>query len=116
VLDPIFENYITLIKAKPEETQQTFTNLRMNGVQAIEVKGRIEDLSSRENENVIEIIKDIALGIAKEYLQKIHDPFFTTKDQVTGTILVLNIVRPLVVKEGIKLMYPLKKEVRRHSP
>jgi signal transduction histidine kinase len=47
--------------------------------------------------------RDIALGIAKEYLQKTHDPFFTTKEQVTGTFLGLDIVRALLVKEGEKI-------------
>ena len=32
--DPISGNYTTSIKAKPEETQQTFTNLQTNGMQA----------------------------------------------------------------------------------
>jgi hypothetical protein len=42
MVDSIFANYITLIKAKPEETQQTFTNLRMNGVQAMEGKRELK--------------------------------------------------------------------------
>ena len=37
--DLISGNYTTSIKAKPEEPQQTFTNLKTNGVQAKYVKG-----------------------------------------------------------------------------
>jgi signal transduction histidine kinase len=43
------------------------------------------------------------LGISKECLSKIHDPFLTTKEQVKGTCLGLGIVRQLVVKDGGKL-------------
>ena len=39
VKDPISGNYTTSIKAKPEETQQTFANLQTNEVQAKYGKG-----------------------------------------------------------------------------
>jgi len=38
VEDPISGNYTTSIKTKPEETQQTFTNLQTSGVQANDLR------------------------------------------------------------------------------
>jgi hypothetical protein len=44
----------------------------------------------------------MGLGFLKEYLSVIHNPFFTTKEQVTDTYLELDIVGQLVVKDSRK--------------
>ena len=41
--------------------------------------------------------------LQKNTCHEIHDPFFTTKEQVTGTCLGLDIVRKLVVKDDEKI-------------
>ena len=91
------------IKAKPEEIQQIFTNLLTNAVQAMEGKGELRISTAGQNGNVLATIKDTGPGIPKEYLSKIYDPFFTTKEQGKGTDLGLNIVHQLVVKHGGKI-------------
>lgn len=91
------------IKAKPEEIQQIFTNLLTNAVQAMEGKGELRISTEGKNGNVLAVIKDTGPGIPKEYLSKIYDPFFTTKEQGKGTGLGLNIVHQLVVKHGGKI-------------
>jgi two-component system, NtrC family, sensor kinase len=91
------------IKAKPEEIQQIFTNLLVNAVQAMEGKGELNISTVIENGNVIAKIKDTGPGIPKEFLSKIYDPFFTTKEQGKGTGLGLNIVHQLVLKYGGKI-------------
>lgn len=91
------------IKAKPEEIQQIFTNLLTNAVQAMDGKGKLNISTEGRNGNVLAIIKDTGPGIPKEYLSKIYDPFFTTKEQGKGTGLGLNIVHQLVVKYGGKI-------------
>jgi len=91
------------IKAKPEEIQQIFINLLVNAVQAMEGKGELEISTVRDNGNVIAKIKDSGPGIPKEFLSKIYDPFFTTKEQGKGTGLGLNIVHQLVLKYGGKI-------------
>ena len=91
------------IKAKPEEVQQIFTNLLTNAVQAMEGKGELRISTTGQNGNVIATIKDTGPGIPKEYLSKIYDPFFTTKEQGKGTGLGLNIVHQLVEKHGGKI-------------
>ncbi|MBT3921894.1 MAG: PAS domain-containing protein [Nitrospina sp.] len=91
------------IKAKSEEIQQIFINLLTNAVQAMEGKGELRISTIGENGNVRAIIRDTGPGIPKEYLSKIYDPFFTTKEQGRGTGLGLNIVHQLVVKYGGKI-------------
>lgn len=91
------------IKAKPEEIQQIFTNLLTNAVQAMEGKGELRISTTGQNGVVFATIKDTGPGIPKEYLSKIYDPFFTTKEQGKGTGLGLNIVHQLVEKHGGKI-------------
>ncbi len=91
------------IKAKSEEIQQIFTNLLTNAVQAMEGKGELRISTEVQNGNVLATIRDTGPGIPKEYLSKIYDPFFTTKEQGKGTGLGLNIVHQLVVKHGGKI-------------
>ncbi|MZH03142.1 MAG: HAMP domain-containing protein [Nitrospinae bacterium] len=91
------------IKARPEEIQQIFTNLLTNAVQAMEGKGELRISTEGQNGNVLAVIQDTGPGIPKEYLSKIYDPFFTTKEQGKGTGLGLNIVHQLVVKHGGKI-------------
>jgi two-component system, NtrC family, sensor kinase len=91
------------IKAKPEEIQQIFINILANAVQAMEGKGELRVSTERDNGNVIAKIVDTGPGIPKEYLSKIYDPFFTTKEPGKGTGLGLNIVHQLVVKYGGKI-------------
>ena len=63
-------------------------------------KGELKISTEGENGNVHATIKDTGPGIPQEYLSKIYDPFFTTKEQGKGTGLGLNIVHQLVVKYG----------------
>ena len=71
--------------------QQVLLNLLMNGAQAIEKNGTIV-ISTRANQNHIIIeIEDDGPGIKKEILDKIFDPFFSTKEPGQGTGLGLSV-------------------------
>jgi signal transduction histidine kinase len=74
----------------------------MNASHATEgKKGVIEIITSRAEDNGVEIIiKDNGEGIPAEIIDKIYDPFFTTKDVDKGTGLGLNIVYNLIEKHG----------------
>ena len=96
------KNFTSLppVLAKSEEVQQIFLNLFTNAVQAMEGKGKLTITTQSQNGNVLATISDTGPGIPQEYLSKIYDPFFTTKEQGKGTGLGLNIVHQLVVKYG----------------
>ena len=72
---------------------QVITNLLINGAQAIEETGRRGKLKVRTKANsngtVELIVSDNGCGISDENLQKIFNPFFTTKDEDAGTGLGL---------------------------
>lgn len=83
----------------PEKFQQVFLNLIFNAIQSIEGKGRITirvDLDERDFLRVA--IIDDGRGIPKEIMDKIFNPFFTTKEQGTG--LGLAIVQRIIALHG----------------
>jgi len=71
--------------------QQVFLNLIMNAEQAIEHSGNIFISTRTENSTIIIEIKDDGPGIGKEIINKIFDPFFSTKEQGQGTGLGLSV-------------------------
>jgi len=58
-----------------------------------------------ENNNLIITIEDNAGGVEEQYMDKIFDPYFTTKHQSQGTGLGLHLAYITVVKELNGLLY-----------
>lgn len=76
-------------------------NLIINGIQAVEVGGRIKITCENENDSAIVRIRDWGSGISAEPKEKIFEPFFTTKE--TGTGIGLWIVKRLTERLGGKI-------------
>jgi len=88
------------IRCAPSRLNQVFINLVTNAVQAMDGKGRLE-LSTRSlGDAVLVTVSDSGCGIPEEHLQKIMDPFFTTKPVGQGTGLGLSIVRTIIEEHG----------------
>jgi signal transduction histidine kinase len=89
------------IECAPSQLNQVFLNLLTNAAQAIEEEGEITIATRRYGENHIAIrIMDTGCGIAEADLDRIRDPFFTTKEVGTGTGLGLSIVDKIVRSHG----------------
>ena len=74
---------------------QCLLNLYLNSMQAMEKDGQLIIKASRTHDNLVEIeIRDTGQGIQAENLDKIFDPYFTTKPKGTG--LGLAIVHKIV--------------------
>ena len=72
-------------------------NIITNAAQAIEDQGEIVVTSKvYDPEHVAVTISDTGCGIPKDNLNKIRDPFFTTKEVGTGTGLGLSIVDEII--------------------
>ena len=86
---------------------QVFMNIFTNAVQAIEGKGTIQVIvrCSEQRDSVTVKILDSGPGISPNVLQKISDPFFTTKDVGEGTGLGLWISENIVRAHGGTLSY-----------
>lgn len=77
-----------------EQLEQVFINLLMNSMQAIQKNGKIIISSCTTGQKVKISIEDNGCGIAPENIDKIFNPFYTTKENGTG--LGLTVVYQLV--------------------
>jgi len=85
--------------ANAGEMQQVFINLIINAIHAMEEKGGKLILSCYKNDDSIKaVITDTGIGIKKDYLSQIYNPFFTTKPVGKGTGLGLYVVYKIVTK------------------
>ena len=70
---------------------QVFLNLLTNAEQAIEEKGEIYIQTKKNSSEIVIEISDTGVGIPEEIMDKIYEPFFTTKAPGSGTGLGLSI-------------------------
>lgn len=105
-----------VILADPTQIHQIMMNLCTNAFHAMESDGGTLSISLRRKElfrddpalknhmppgNYIQLsIKDIGTGIAPEILEKIYDPYFTTKEVGKGTGMGLAMVHGIVQSSG----------------
>ena len=91
--------HVPPVKADPGELQQVVVNLIVNAAQAMKAEGRLELTLSQQMHNGIEgvalAVADSGPGIAKDMIDNVFDPFFSTK-QAEGTGLGLSISQALV--------------------
>jgi two-component system NtrC family sensor kinase len=92
-----FYGDIPEIECSPSKINQVFLNIITNAAQSIETQGEIAITTERHGDRHVAIrIADTGCGIPAEHLNKIRDPFFTTKEVGTGTGLGLSIVDEIV--------------------
>jgi two-component system NtrC family sensor kinase len=86
------------VMADRSQFQQVFMNILMNAVQAMEERGAIAARSRYlAAENCVEVsISDTGCGIPPEQINRIFDPFFSTKASGQGTGLGLSIAYGIV--------------------
>jgi two-component system NtrC family sensor kinase len=90
------------ISASPSEMQQVLLNLLNNAVDAMGPEGGIITVDTRlgDQGRVELVVADTGMGIAESNLERIFDPFYTTKPVGQGTGLGLSIVYGIVKKLG----------------
>ncbi len=72
------------IYADRHQIRQVFINIILNSIDAIDNKGFIKIKSYIRGDNIIITIEDNGIGIDRESLDTIFDPFYTTKINGTG--------------------------------
>ncbi|HWI41100.1 MAG TPA: cache domain-containing protein [Verrucomicrobiae bacterium] len=79
-----FQESISTIAADGDRLRQVFTNLVLNGVQAMKEGGTLTVATRREGETVRVAVSDTGSGIRSEDLERVFTPFFTTRGEGTG--------------------------------
>ena len=103
------------VLADATQVHQVVANLATNAIQAMPSGGtlrvglsieRVEDFRAatiggrRAGEYVVLTVADTGAGIAPEIVERIFDPYFTTKEVGTGTGLGLSLVHGIVTELG----------------
>ena len=103
-------NELPLLECFPAQLNQVFMNILSNSIDALEQKFYTSDKSAKVALNIeistaaidgkaIIKIADNGCGIPEEVINKIYDPFFTTKEIGKGTGLGLLICYQIVVEK-----------------
>ncbi len=91
---------LPVIESNPNELEQVFLNLIMNAVQAMNGRGTLLLTCRRSEWNLIVTVGDSGPGIEAAHIEKVFNPFFTTKDPGKGTGLGLSICHRIVYRMG----------------
>ena len=84
----------------PQQLNQVFLNLLVNAAQAMEKQGVITVRTWHEDDNVFVSVRDCGKGMTDEVMNRIFEPFYTTKELGKGTGLGLSISADIVRKHG----------------
>lgn len=84
----------------PYQLRQVLMNLLTNAVHATGVRGKITVIVENQGDQVVLTVKDTGRGIPKENMERIFEPFFSTKAPGEGTGLGLFVSRGMVERLG----------------
>ncbi|MEJ2506593.1 MAG: HAMP domain-containing sensor histidine kinase, partial [Ignavibacteriaceae bacterium] len=94
---------IPLIKGNEQQLEQVLINIISNACQSLKDNNseiKVKSYFHRESNQVRINIKDKGIGINKEDLKYIMDPFFTTKRNIGGTGLGLSVSYAIIKNHG----------------
>ena len=89
-----------VVFANAGKLQQVFLNLFVNARDAMPEGGELRILTDTVDSKIEIIVQDTGVGISSENIQKIYDPFFTTKAVGKGTGLGLSVSYGIVQEHG----------------
>jgi PAS domain S-box-containing protein len=88
------------VQCAPQELKQAFLNLIVNAGHAVEDGGTVRITTALEADSVVVRIKDDGEGIPPELIDRIFDPFFSTRTVYEGSGLGLGIAYQIVKSHG----------------
>ncbi|MBI9106898.1 MAG: PAS domain S-box protein [Spirochaetales bacterium] len=88
-IETLFEDNVPKLKLDDKLIKQALLNIIKNAMNAMTDGGHLAIHVFAENDTVVLIIKDDGEGIPEENLNKIFEPYFTTKDFGSGLGLTL---------------------------
>lgn len=96
VIKKNFVDDLPSIKGNEGRLHQAFLNVLSNAEQAIESNGVIGITTRKISDRIEVVVTDNGVGIAAEFIEKIGDPFYTTKSPGEGTGLGLFITYTII--------------------
>jgi signal transduction histidine kinase len=91
---------LPLVQCAQQELKQAFLNLIVNAGHAVEDGGTVRITTALEADSVVVRIKDDGEGIPPELIDRIFDPFFSTRTVYEGSGLGLGIAYQIVKSHG----------------
>ena len=88
------------VTGDPDQLRQVLVNLLLNSAQAMKDRGRLAIALERQDGQIELVIDDDGPGIPAEDLERIFQPFVTTKAPGEGTGLGLALCRKLIEAHG----------------
>ncbi|MGR3310450.1 MAG: two-component system sensor histidine kinase NtrB [Candidatus Brocadiales bacterium] len=86
-----YEKELPLVAVDDRQIKQALLNILKNSFEAMPNGGKLYIRTERGNNGTVEVhITDSGMGINEERLEKIFDPFYTTKDKGTGLGLTIS--------------------------
>ncbi len=101
LLETMVDEGIPEMRCSREILLEVLDNLVRNAFDAVEDKGRVTVRARRLKDAVHLVVEDDGPGLEEEQLEKVFEPFYTTKARGTG--LGLSLSRRLMVQSGASL-------------
>ncbi|MBI5492757.1 MAG: PAS domain S-box protein [Deltaproteobacteria bacterium] len=92
---------IPVVKGNEQKIEQVIINLIINALHALPHRGRGVWVTTASAGKCVEVkVRDEGIGMSKEVLDRITEPFFTTKTDTGGTGLGLSISYTIIKEHG----------------
>jgi len=95
-----YDMQFSTIWTDPSQLRQVLINVVTNAIQASRPRERITITMDVLSDGIVIAVKDIGEGIPGENLERIFEPFFSTKPTGQGTGLGLSVSRGIIEKIG----------------
>ena len=99
-VDRVLEAEYPVTFGNAGKLQQVFLNLFVNARDAMPEGGELRVFTETVDSKIEIAIQDTGVGISRENVKKIYDPFFTTKAAGKGTGLGLSVSYGIVQEHG----------------
>jgi signal transduction histidine kinase len=98
------------IKDNEADFKMIILNLLQNAIKAMPNGGLLQISGIQRGKNIVIDIEDTGIGIEKQNLKRIFEPFYSGNDQNKSSGLGLAIVRSLIAKSGGSISVKSKKD------
>jgi signal transduction histidine kinase len=89
-----------MVRGSRDKLKQVFLNLLLNARDAMPRGGEVSIAARLGSGSVIVTVDDTGTGIPPEHLDRVFEPFFSTKKEVSGVGLGLSVTHGIVHQHG----------------